>query len=114
MKKYIMIVFIAFHLISNNLYAVNSYAKQHNVDFDTHESSSHHNKYKHEHFHNHSKSKHSHNHGHSQKTINILDFFVQLDNTELSINSYLEESYLETKYFIPNPLLKAPYRPPIV
>ena len=112
MKQYIIIILIALHLISSNLYAVNTFLKQHDVDFNPHKCSFH--KHAHEHFHTHNGSKHSHNHGHAQKTINILDFFVQLNNTKPCIALVQKEKHLETNYFIPNPTSKSIFRPPIV
>lgn len=107
MKKYIIIIFIALHLISSTLNATNTFSKQHDVDFTYYHDN-------HEHFHTHNGSNHSHNHGHAQKTINSLDFFVQLDDTKPCIISYSKEKYLEAENFIPSPILNSIFRPPIV
>lgn len=114
MKQYIIIILIALHLISSTLYATKSFLKQHNVDLDTHECSFHQDTNNHEHFHTHNGSAHSHNHCHAQKNINLLDFFVQSNDTKQSIISYSKEKYLETKHFISNPLLESIFRPPVV
>ena len=105
-----MIIFITSQLISSNLYAINISAQQHNIDFDTHQCSI--NEYAHEHYHTHNASKHQHKHGHTN--INILDFFVHIDDKNRFIIPHSKDKYLECKYFISNPTLNSIFRPPIV
>jgi hypothetical protein len=112
MKQYIIIILIALHLISSNLYAVNTFSKQHNADFNLYKCSFH--KHVHDHYHTHNGSNHQHKHSHVQKTINVLDFFVQLDATQPSVILYSKEKYLETNFFIANHTLESNFRPPIV
>lgn len=113
MKQYIMIILIALHLISGNLYATDSFFKQNHIDLNTHKCSFHEHKYAHEHYHSHSGSKHQHKHSHTQTNVNFLDFFVHLDNTDKFIILYSKEKYLDTAYFISNPTLNSIFRPPI-
>ena len=105
---------IALHLISSSLYATKTLSKQHDVDFNTHECSFHHDTNNHEHFHSHNGSTHQHKHSHAKTSVNVLDFFVQLDDNKLLITSYSKEKYLEAKNFITNPTSKSIFRPPIV
>jgi ABC-type nickel/cobalt efflux system permease component RcnA len=111
MKQFIMIIFIALHLISSTLYATTSFSNQHNVDFNTHKCSFH--EHSHEHHHTHNSSTHQHKHSHTQTHINLLDFFVHVDNNQF-IHFNSTQKYLETRYFISNPQLESIFRPPIV
>ncbi len=112
MKQYIIIIFIALHLISSTLYATKTVSNQHNVGTHPHKCSFHDDTHKH--YHTHNGSTHQHKHSHAQKTINLLDFFVELDNNKPCITLYSKENYLEIKYYISNPSLKSLFRPPIV
>jgi hypothetical protein len=111
MKQFIMIIFIALHLISSTLYATASFSNQHNIDFNTHECSFY--EHAHEHHHTHNGSAHQHKHSHSQTNMSVLDFFVQLEHTYQSNNTNPKQKYLETRHFIANPELESIFRPPI-
>ena len=112
MKQYIMIIFIALHLMSSTLYATKSFSNQDSVDFNTHECSFH--EHAHEHHHTHNGSTHQHKHNHTQTHINLLDFFVHVDNNKQLTALYSKQKYLENIYFISNPKLESIFRPPIV
>ncbi|MCK4973816.1 MAG: hypothetical protein KAR81_01065 [Sulfurimonas sp.] len=109
MKQYIMIILIAMHLISSNLYATNSYVQEHKHSSPFYEYKS-----VHKHSHVHDRSNHSHKHGHTQTNINLLDFFLQSNDTKECMILCSKEKYTETKYYISNPSLKSIFRPPIV
>jgi len=95
-----MIILIALQLISSSLYATNTFIQKHqNI---------------HQHSHLHSNSNHSHKHSHPQVNTHISDFFIDSDKSDIFIALCTKESYREAKYFISNPTLKAPFRPPII
>ena len=52
MKQYIMIIFIALHLISSTLYATKTLSKQYNVNVHAHECTFHDDTHEHYHTHN--------------------------------------------------------------
>ena len=96
-----MVILITLHLISSNLYATKTFIKQHNL-------------HEHYYFHSHNSSNHLHKHSHTQTNVNLLDFFVHLEDTKKFSIFYSREKYLETIYFIPNPTLESLFRPPKV
>jgi len=100
MKRYIVIILIALHLISANLYATKTFVPEHS--------------FIHQHSHSHNSSNHLHKHSHSQTNSSVLDYFVDLyDMNRLSI-VYSKENYIEAAYYISDPTLKSIFRPPIV
>ena len=98
MKECIVIILIALHLISSNLYAVNRHDAHINNTLV----------HKHHHSHNTSNHKHSHSHVH---TI-LLDFFVHPENADIFNISDQNEKYSETTSQILNPITNSLFRPP--
>jgi len=97
MKQYVIILFIAFHLMSSSAYATKTF-----LDKD------------HIHQHSHNNSNHQHKHSHTQVNINYLDFFNDSHDINLYDFSNPKQTYLEIISWIPSPTLKSLFRPPIV
>ena len=112
MKQYIMIIIIALHMTSSNIYAVDALVKQHNIHTDTNNCIMHKHAHEHQHFHN--GSTHQHKHAHTQTNINFSDFYTFSHDAYLFSMSYKKEKCIETVSWIPNPTLDSLFRPPIV
>ena len=100
MKNCIVSILIVLHLMGSSLYATKTFVEEQKHD--------------HFHYHTHNGSNHQHSHSHAQTNINLLDFFLQSNDTKECMILYSKEKYTETKYFISNPVLKSIFRPPIV
>ena len=98
MKQYIIIILIAFHLVSSSAYAAKTFLDK---DYLYNE---------HHHFHN--GSSHQHNHSHAQININYVDFFTDTYNINLYNIKNKKQTYIETVSWIPNPTLESLFRPP--
>ena len=106
MHQYIIIVLIAFHLMSNSAYATNTLLEKDHIHGYTDKCATH------QHSHSHNGSNHQHKHSHSPSSINFVDFFTYTQNINLFDFSNPKQTYLETVFWIPDPTLKSLFRPP--
>ena len=110
MKQYIMIIIIALHLINANLYAVDTFVKQH----DIHECAIVAHDHDHDHYHTHNGSNHSHKHNHTQVHASLSDFLIFSHDTSFFTFEDTKEKHSEMSSWVPAHILKSLFRPPIV
>lgn len=108
MKQYIVIILIAFHLLSSSAYATKTFLDKEHLRSEIHKCTIH----EHQHIHFHNGSNHQHKHSHAQVNINYVDFFTDTYNTNLSDFTNPRQTYIETASWIPNPTLESLFRPP--
>ncbi|CAA6798355.1 MAG: Unknown protein [uncultured Sulfurovum sp.] len=99
MKKYLIIILIAFHLMGSSLYATKTFLEKSHV---------------HRHHHAHNGSVHQHQHSHSQTNIHYADFFTSTPDVHFFNLLNPRQIYLETITWIPNPTSESLFRPPIL
>ena len=97
MKKYVIIILIAFHLMGGSVYATKT------LTFIESQ---------HVHSHSHHGSNHQHKHSHTQTNINFTDFFTYAQNVNTFDFSSHAQTYFETVSWIPDPTLESLFRPP--
>lgn len=105
-KQYLLIILIAFHLMSSSVYATKTFLDKDNI----HKSAIH--EHQHNHSHNGSNHQHKHSHSNSQININYADFFTYTNDINLYDFSNPSQTYLETVSWIPDPTLESLFRPP--
>lgn len=105
MKRYIMIILIALHLMSSSVYAKMASFEQGHTDTIMHECM------EHEHNHYHGTSLHKHGHSHTMPT--FLDFHTGFQDGYAFSFMISKSSYLEVTSYIVNPILDSLFRPPI-
>ena len=106
MKQSVIVILIAFYLMSSSLYASKTFLEKDHIHNYTDECATH------QHHHSHNGSNHQHKHSHSQININFTDFFTYTQNINLFDFSNPKQTYLETVSWIPNPILESLFRPP--
>ena len=106
MKQYLIIILIAFHLLSSSAYATKTFLDKKHMNNDTQKC------FIHQHQHSHNGSHHQHKHAHSQINLNYVDFFTKIYDWNLYDFSNPKQVYLETVAWIPDPTLESLFRPP--
>ena len=100
MKLNIITISLALCLVFVSNYTVKCFPKQNHNDT-------------HLHHHVHNGSSHSHSHNHSKINISVVDFLIITENKNNFVLNISKQSYFDTLTFIPTPIIKSLFRPPI-
>jgi hypothetical protein len=104
MKRYVMIILIALHLMGGSVYAKMASLEHVHIDTNIHECM--------EHEHNHYHGGLIHKHGHSHTVPTFLDFHTGFQDG-YAFNILISKSlYLEVTSYIVNPIPDSLFRPP--
>ena len=103
---------ITFSMISTSIHAMEALIEKHSLHMNSNECNTHFHLHDHEHVHTHNNSSHSHSHSHGEYHASSFYFYDNTNNHSFTLVSPYEH-FQFTKPQLPNPILKALFRPPI-
>ena len=112
MKKFALILLIAFSMINTSMHAVEDLIEKHSLHINSNECTAHSHIHDHEHMHTHNNSSHTHSHSHGENHASSFYFYDNTNNHSFTLVS-LYEHFQFTKAQLPKPILEGLFRPPI-
>ena len=101
---------IAFSMINTSMHAVEALIEKHSLHINSNNCSPH--SHLHEHMHTHNNASHTHSHSHGENHAFSFYFYDNINNHSFTLVSPYEHFDFK-KSQLPNPILKALFRPPI-